>query len=115
MAILVLAANTAFADFPRLSFFLARDGFLPRQFSFRGDRLSYSTGIVVLGALASLLLIFFQAETHALIPLYAVGVFISFICSQSSMVKRWWTRKSRPAAEHGDQWRGRRDDGVVAS
>jgi hypothetical protein len=93
MAILVLAANTAFADFPRLSFFLARDGFLPRQFSFRGDRLSYSTGIVVLGALASVLLIFFQAETHALIPLYAVGVFISFTCSQSAMVKRWWTRK----------------------
>jgi amino acid transporter len=93
MAILVLAANTAFADFPRLSFFLARDGFLPRQFSFRGDRLSYSTGICVLGALASLLLLVFHAETHLLIPLYAVGVFISFTCSQSSMVRRWWTRK----------------------
>jgi amino acid transporter len=93
MAILVLAANTAFADFPRLSFFLARDGFLPRQFSFRGDRLSYSTGIVVLGALAALLLMVFQAETHALIPLYAVGVFISFTCSQASMVKRWRTRQ----------------------
>ncbi|HLH25605.1 MAG TPA: APC family permease [Chloroflexota bacterium] len=92
--ILVLAANTAFSDFPRLSFFLARDGFLPHQFSFRGDRLSFSTGIVVLGALATILVISFGAETSALIPLYAVGVFVSFTCSQSSMVKRWWTRRS---------------------
>jgi amino acid transporter len=91
--ILVLAANTAFSDFPRLSFFLARDGFLPHQFSFRGDRLSFSTGIVVLGALATILVIAFGAETSALIPLYAVGVFISFTCSQSSMVKRWRTRR----------------------
>jgi len=91
--ILVLAANTAFSDFPRLSFFLARDGFLPHQFSFRGDRLSFSTGIVVLGALASILVIVFGAETSALIPLYAVGVFVSFTCSQSSMVKRWRTRR----------------------
>jgi amino acid transporter len=89
MLILVLAANTAFADFPRLSYFLARDGFLPHQFSFRGDRLAFSTGIVVLGVLATLLVIIFQAETHALIPLYAVGVFISFTCSQASMVVRW--------------------------
>jgi amino acid transporter len=93
MAILVLAANTAFADFPRLSFFLARDGFLPHQFSFRGDRLAFSTGIIVLGMLATVLVILFQADTHALIPLYAVGVFISFTCSQSSMVRRWWTRR----------------------
>ena len=91
--ILVLAANTAFSDFPRLSFFLARDSFLPHQFSFRGDRLSFSTGIVVLGALATILVIAFGAETSALIPLYAVGVFISFTCSQSSMVRRWWTRR----------------------
>ncbi len=93
MAILVLAANTAFSDFPRLSFFLARDGFLPRQFSFRGDRLAYSTGIVVLGLLAGSLLAIFHADTHALIPLYAVGVFVSFTCSQASMVKRWRTRR----------------------
>jgi amino acid transporter len=93
MAILVLAANTAFADFPRLSYFLARDGFLPHQFSFRGDRLAFSTGIIVLGMLATVLVILFQADTHALIPLYAVGVFISFTCSQSSMVRRWWTRR----------------------
>lgn len=93
MAILVLAANTAFADFPRLSYFLARDGFLPHQFSFRGDRLAYSTGIIVLGVLATILVIAFGADTHALIPLYAVGVFISFTCSQASMVKRWRTRR----------------------
>jgi amino acid transporter len=92
--ILVLAANTAFSDFPRLSYFLARDGFLPHQFSFRGDRLSFSTGIIVLGALATVLVIAFGAETSALIPLYAVGVFISFTCSQSGMVRRWWTRRS---------------------
>src|SRR5205823_5161420 len=64
MGILILAANTAFADFPRLSFFLARDGFLPRQFSFRGDRLAYSTGIVVLGLLSMLLVVIFDADTH---------------------------------------------------
>jgi amino acid transporter len=93
MLILVLAANTAFADFPRLSYFLARDGFMPRQFALRGDRLAYSTGIIVLGLLAGTLVTVFQANTHALIPLYAVGVFISFTCSQASMVKRWRTRR----------------------
>jgi amino acid transporter len=93
MGILILAANTAYADFPRLSFFLARDGFLPRQFSFRGDRLAYSTGIVVLGALSALLVLVFNADTHALIPLYAAGVFISFTCSQASMWTRWRRRR----------------------
>jgi amino acid transporter len=93
VGILVLAANTAFADFPRLSFFLARDGFLPRQFSFRGDRLAFSVGIVVLGVLSMALVIAFQAETHALIPLYAAGVFISFTCSQASMWTRWRQRR----------------------
>ena len=90
MLILVLAANTAFADFPRLAYFLARDNFLPHQFLFRGDRLAFSWGIIALGALAATLVVLYHAETHALIPLYAVGVFISFTCSQSSMVRHWW-------------------------
>jgi amino acid transporter len=89
MLILVLAANTSFADFPRLAFFLARDRFIPRQFGTQGDRLVFSNGIVILGGLAALLLVLFNGETHALIPLYAVGVFISFTLSQSSMVRRW--------------------------
>lgn len=91
--ILILAANTAFADFPRLSYFLARDHFLPHQFSFRGDRLAFSTGIMALGFLASVMVIFYNASTHSLIPLYAVGVFVSFTISQASMVWRWWTRR----------------------
>src|SRR5437016_10826673 len=89
MLILLLAANTSFADFPRLSYFLARDRFIPRQFGNQGDRLVYSNGIVILGGLSVLLLIIFGGDTHALIPLYAVGVFISFTLSQSSMVRRW--------------------------
>jgi len=100
MLILVLAANTAFADFPRLSFFLARDGFLPRQFGTRGDRLVFSNGIVILGGTAALLLVVFGGSTHALIPLYAVGVFLSFTLSQASMVRRWLVRR-----EPGWQWR----------
>lgn len=88
--ILFLAANTAFSDFPRLSYFLARDRFMPRQFANLGDRLVYSNGIVTLGALASLLLILFRGDTHHLLPLYAVGVFVAFTLSQSSMVVRWW-------------------------
>jgi amino acid transporter len=87
--ILILAANTAFADFPRLSSILARDGFMPRQFTFRGDRLAFTNGILALGLLASGLLVLFAADTHALIPLYAVGVFISFTISQSGMVRHW--------------------------
>jgi amino acid transporter len=93
MLILVLAANTAYADFPRLSWFLARDHFMPHQFSFRGDRLSFSTGIITLGAVSALLVLWFQADTHALIPLYAIGVFVAFTCSQAGMVKRWWTTR----------------------
>ncbi len=93
MAILILAANTSFADFPRLAYFMARDRFLPRQFIFRGDRLAFSTGILSLGLLAGLLVFAFQANPHHLIPLYAVGVFMAFTFSQSSMVKRWWTRR----------------------
>lgn len=88
--ILVLAANTSFADFPRLSSLLARDHFVPRQFATLGERLVFSNGIVVLGGFAALLLVLFRGETHALIPLYAVGVFISFTLSQSGMVVHWW-------------------------
>ncbi len=89
MLILLLAANTSFADFPRLSFFLARDRFIPRQFGTQGDRLVFSNGIVILAGLASVLLVVFQGDTHALLPLYAIGVFVSFTVSQSSMVRRW--------------------------
>ena len=94
MLILLLAANTSFADFPRLAYFLARDRFIPRQFGTQGDRLVFSNGIVILGSLAALLLIVFGGDTHALIPLYAVGVFISFTLSQSSMVRRWFRLRS---------------------
>jgi amino acid transporter len=93
--ILTLAANTSFADFPRLSSFLARDGFMPRQFGFRGDRLAFSTGIVALAALAVVLLIVFQASVSALIPLYTLGVFVAFTLSQTGMVRRWWVRREQ--------------------
>lgn len=93
--ILVLAANTAFSDFPRLAYFMARDRFMPRQFVFRGDRLALSTGVIALGSLAGLLILAVQADVHHLIPLYAVGVFLSFTFSQSSMVVRWWRRRER--------------------
>ncbi len=88
--ILIMAANTAFADFPRLSALHAGDGFLPRQFTFRGSRLVFSRGIMVLAGLASLLLVIFRASVTALIPLYAIGVFLSFTLSQSGMARRWW-------------------------
>ncbi len=100
MLILILAANTSFADFPRLSYFLARDGFIPRQFGTRGDRLVFSNGILILGGTAALLIIVFGGDTHALIPLYALGVFVSFTLSQSSMVRRWLVRR-----EEGWWWR----------
>jgi amino acid transporter len=92
-AILVLAANTSFADFPRLAYFLARDHFLPHQFQFRGDRLAFSTGILALGIVSGAVVIMFDADTHALIPLYAVGVFLAFTLSQASMVRRWWVTR----------------------
>src|SRR5713226_4298526 len=90
LAILTLAANTSYADFPRLASLLARDGFLPHQFAFRGDRLAFSTGIVFLALLAILLLIVFNGVTTSLINLYAVGVFMSFTLSQGGMVLHWW-------------------------
>jgi amino acid transporter len=95
LAILILAANTAFSDFPRLSFFLARDKYLPRQFTFRGDRLAYTTGIVTLGILSGVMLAGFGGETTRMIPLYAVGVFTAFTLSQSGMISRWVRLKER--------------------
>ena len=90
--ILVLAANTSFADFPRLSSFLARDGYLPRQFAFRGERLAFTTGIVALSLMAIALVVGFGAKVSALIPLYTLGVFIAFTLSQAGMLARWWRR-----------------------
>jgi amino acid transporter len=89
MAILVLAANTAYADFPRLASIMARDRFLPRQFMNQGDRLAFSNGILILSVLASVLLVVFEGDTHALIPLYMIGVFVSFTLSQAGMVIHW--------------------------
>jgi amino acid transporter len=91
--ILVLAANTSFADFPRLSSFLARDSFLPRQFAFRGERLAFTTGIIALSAMAIGLIVGFEASVSALIPLYTLGVFIAFTLSQGGMLVRWWQRR----------------------
>jgi hypothetical protein len=89
MLILVLAANTAYADFPRLSAIIARDRYLPRQFMNQGDRLAFSNGIIALSIFAVLLLVIFGGDTHALIPLYMIGVFVSFTLSQGGMVRHW--------------------------
>ena len=105
MLILVLAANTAYADFPRLASILARDRHLPRQFMNQGDRLAFSNGIVGLSVLAAILLVVFRGDTHALIPLYMIGVFLSFTISQAGMVvhwrrlggARWWTHATMNA------------------
>ena len=93
--ILIMAANTAFTDLPLLLSFIARDGYAPRQFLKRGDRLSFSNGIIALAVLASLLVILFRAETHFLLPLYALGVFLSFTLSQTGMVMRWIKSKEK--------------------
>jgi amino acid transporter len=95
--ILFLAVNTSFNAFPRLSAILANDGYMPRQFSFRGDRLAFSYGIVILAGVAALLLIVFQGDTHLLIPLYSVGVFVCFTLSQIGMVRHW-------IADRGPGW-----------
>jgi amino acid transporter len=89
MLILVLAANTAYSDFPRLASIVARDAYLPRQFANQGDRLAFSNGIVLLSVFAGVLLVAFGGDTHALIPLYMIGVFISFTLSQTGMVVHW--------------------------
>jgi amino acid transporter len=100
--LLVLAANTSFADFPRLSSILARDGFLPRLFQYRGDRLAFSTGIILLALVAASLIVAFGGSVTSLIPLYTVGVFIAFTLSQSGMVRHWWRlRAGKP------RWRRR--------
>src|SRR5438034_1083076 len=95
MLILILAANTSFNGFPRLASLLAQDSFLPHQMRSVGDRLAFSNGIFILGLSAAFLLIFFRGETHALIPLYAVGVFLSLPLCQAGMVRHWQARKGR--------------------
>jgi amino acid transporter len=98
--ILFLAANTSYNAFPRLAAILSRDGYLPRQFSFRGDRLAFTSGIVILSFVAIALLIIFAGNTTALIPLYSVGVFVSFTISQGGMVRHWLRERSS-----GWRWR----------
>jgi len=96
--ILVLAANTAYADFPRLGSLLARDDYAPHQLAFRGERLAFSNGILLLGGQSALLIILFAGSTGALLPLYAVSVFTAFTCSQAGMVQHW-------RREGGRRWR----------
>lgn len=98
--VLILAANTSFTGFPRLAAIIAHDGYLPRQLTHLGQRLVHSGSIVLLAGLAALLIVIFHGETHALIPLYAVGVFVSFTLSQAGMVRRW-------AGQRGPGWLGR--------
>jgi amino acid transporter len=100
LSILILAANTAYSDFPRLASFLARDGFLPRQFGFRGDRLAFTVGIVTLGLLSAGVLAIFGGKPERLIPLYAFGVFTAFTLSESGMVMHWW-RGRAPGWQRG--------------
>ncbi|MEY3735373.1 MAG: hypothetical protein RLZZ624_431 [Cyanobacteriota bacterium] len=95
LMILLLAANTAYADFPRLAAFLAQDGYLPRQLASMGDRLVFSNGIFALSGFAALLLVIFNGSVTQLIPLYAVGVFFSFTLSQAGMVVHWWKERSQ--------------------
>jgi len=98
MAILILAANTAFADFPRLTSFIAKDGFLPRQLANLGDRLVFQNGIILLAFVACSLIIFSGGDTHRLIPLYALGVFTAFTLGQAGMVAKQWKMKRRGGA-----------------
>ena len=99
MGVLLLAANTAYQDFPRLSAIFARDRYMPRQFVFRGDRLALTNGILALAICAAVLLVVFEAKVTKLIPLYVVGVFISITLSQAGMVRHWWRRREKG-------WRG---------
>ena len=98
MGILVLAAQTSFADFPRVASILAKDGFFPRQFSFRGERLAFNAGIIALAMVSIVLVVAFQGRVEALIPLYAIGVFTAFTLSQAGMVRHWYL-------ERGPGWR----------
>lgn len=95
MLILAVAANTSFAGFPRLAAILARDGFLPRQLTSLGDRLVFNNGILLLAAATGALIVIFGGDTHALIPLFAVGVFLAFTLSQAGMVVHWWRERGR--------------------
>ena len=101
--ILVLAANTAYADFPRLASIVSRDRYLPRQFMNQGDRLAFSNGILVLSAFAAILIVVFRGDTQSLLPLYMIGVFLSFTLSQAGMVIHW--RKTQGAG-----WKSERAD-----
>lgn len=94
-AILVVAANTAYADFPRLAALQAKDGFLPNQFTSMGDRLVFSNGILILSVLAGGLVVLFHANTDVLLPLYALGVFLGFTISQTGMVVHWYRKRGR--------------------
>ncbi len=86
---LIIAANSTFTGFPQLLALVARDGFLPRALTLRGDRLGYSNGMIVLTFLSSLLIVAFRAQTNALIPLFAIGVFLSITVAQIGLVRRW--------------------------
>jgi len=108
--ILVLAANTSFADFPRLGSLLARDRFLPRQFATRGDKLVFSNGIVMLAIFSSILVIAFRGDTSRLIPLYAVGVFLSFTLSQSGMVRHWLKVRAQSPKKKAKERKRREED-----
>jgi amino acid transporter len=108
--ILVLAANTSFADFPRLGSLLARDRFLPRQFATRGDKLVFSNGIVMLAIFSSVLVIAFAGDTSRLIPLYAVGVFLSFTLSQSGMVRHWLKVRAQSPKKKAKERKRREED-----
>jgi amino acid transporter len=105
--ILVLATNTAFADFPRLSAIIAEDGFMPRQLAYRGSRLVFSRGIATLTAIAAFLIVIFNASVTALVPLWAVGVFLSFTLSQVGMARHWWKagRSTAVPASENRGWR----------
>jgi amino acid transporter len=98
MGILVLAAQTSFADFPRVASILAKDGYFPRQFAYRGERLAFNAGIVALAIVSVVLVVAFRGRVEALIPLYAIGVFTAFTLSQAGMVRHWYV-------ERGPGWR----------
>src|SRR5437016_6896993 len=108
--ILILAANTSFADFPRLASLLARDRFMPRQFATRGDKLVFSNGIIILAVFSGVLVTAFGGDTSRLIPLYAVGVFLSFTLSQAGMVRHWLRAgRALKAARQADEERNTAD------
>src|SRR5262249_21787509 len=93
--LLILAANTGFTGFPRLASVLADDRFMPRQFSFRGERLAFSTGIIALAVIAAAVLSGFEGSVTALIPLYTIGVFLAFTLAQTGLVRRWYQRREK--------------------